>query len=152
MIQLTNESLKQLLVGAVDDTEGNEGFLDGAKVLAYTNEVTLSSDTIFSELTPAARVETNPSAAITWGTPFSDQDGGYQVVGSAVTFTCDTPEDGEIVRGYGVFTGSSPNEVLLWAENFAEPVIISQEGDGFTVVVSIEMQGGETYGSGVLIS
>jgi len=76
------------------------------------------------------------AVAITWGTPAYSPAGPAVVTGNLCVFTVgSSPTVFDTIYGYFVTTGTSP-QVLLFARQFATPVVLSSAGQICDVVPS----------------
>lgn len=139
MIRVPN-SLSLALLG---ELVGVGGLFAGALIKLFKNDIVPGEESTIATFTAADFTGYAPSAAVTWGTPGVSGDGTPQVLGDTKVFTAGTPltQAGTV---YGVYVTNTAGTVLLYAERFAQPVLISIPGQqvAYTPKFSLISQAG----------
>jgi len=158
MLIMTKEAMKEALTQGVTATLTEDGWLVGAKIGLFIDDPQLSEDTVFGDLTPPAFTGYAVSAAVVYGTPFSDDDNVYAVGTDMKQFTCTggTPDDQ--VSGAFLYKGTTGNEKLLFVERFTDAngdpvqVNINNVGDALRYAMTIRFGPDGDYGKGSLVA
>lgn len=147
------ENMFASILGLITDgTLTGAGPLDGAKVGLYTNEITLNKDLVYADLEQPTFTGYAASTAVVWGDSYVTQDDRVLLTGDAKKFECTGGTPSDTVRGYFLYTGTAPNEVLLMAEEFENPVFISEVSNGVTVVPVVTMPDTGDYGEAAVVA
>jgi hypothetical protein len=120
-------------LAALEELASAGNLFDGAIVRLFQNDVTPDRDTVIGDLTAADFTGYADSAAVTWATPFLDSNGDAILPGDLKEFMAGSPVTvSNTIYGYAIVnTGAT---VLLWAERFDAPVIVSTAGKTIAVM------------------
>src|SRR5882672_5631393 len=106
---------------------GVAGLLNGAKVRLFQNDYIPNVGSAIADFTAATYDGYATSAAITWGTPFTDPVNGPVVLGDLKNFISTGPfTTPNTIYGYYVVDGAGT--ALLYGKRFATPSNIGGAG------------------------
>lgn len=125
----SNLGISKNLAGLV----AGSGYLDGAVVRLYANDITPNPTTLLGGFTELVATGYAESAALVWGVPFTGVDGVTKVEAASVQFT----QTGTVATGtaYGWYMVGDPggSEYLIASERFLTPVPFTFIGAGVVV-------------------
>jgi hypothetical protein len=121
---VTRRAIVAALIGA-------GGLLDALVVKLYTNDVTPGRHSVGADFTEATFDGYAASAAVAWGSVFTDAAGQATVVGDTKQFTCTGGTTPQTVYGYTVQTAGG---IVRFGERFDTPVPITGVGDAVVLV------------------
>lgn len=142
MIQ-TSSYWQQLLASVLAEKIGSGGFtgpLNGLTLFLFSNQLLLSPQTAFGDLTESTWSGYARYANLGWGAPILQPDGTYTILSALVTFSASAVSTfvPGLVWGWGLIdTASTPH--LIMAEQFSQPVAITNPGDGFGLVIEFNV-------------
>lgn len=122
MIHL-QKSLKKAMLEALI---AEDGPLDGAVMMLFNADVTVTENTVLSDLTPCAFSGYAVSDPIVWGDPYLDVETGQWALSCPpVEFRSagGSPYVPDVVRGYAIYVPGTPN-VLRLVEKLTEVVLM----------------------------
>lgn len=110
-----------------------DGYLDGAVVKLFQNDIVPTPATALGDLTVATFSGYAASAVLDWGAGFIDTDGVAKLAAASVNFlqTADTVVN--TVYGYYVVGDPGGTPYLIFANRFTTPVHFSGPGLGINV-------------------
>lgn len=112
---------QELLANSIAGAPVATGPLTGAKVLLFSNNISLQESTVFADLVEPTAAGYARSAALTWAGPYTDGEGNQEVVGDLKNFAFSGNSVPDTIYGYAVVEGGgSPH--LLFAERFHAPI------------------------------
>lgn len=149
-VQLTdylNQQIVNLLVAS-----GNP--LNSVSMGLFVNNVTVTEDTVFDDLTEASFDGYARHTAVTFDTAYVDSSDGWAVQTGLYQFLMTDSNEPQTVYGYFLCQPSSSGVTgLLVAENFATPVSLGQANNSIFVSGQIMFGGSSgTNGTATVIS
>jgi hypothetical protein len=121
-----NQPVAAFLSAAASEWIGAGGILNGAKVLPYSNQITVTVNTQYADLgviTLPGIVPVTPS----WFGPSLQNDRSWGVLGSQCRFQLNSAVQPAIINGFGIFSGPGGSgtglgNVLIYADALPQPL------------------------------
>jgi len=128
------------------------GGLGGAKMIVYTQPVSLDSDTVLSDLTQPTVATWAGYAAVplTWGAVVSAADGSYVLQAALVPWSFGPADAATNLAGYGIVDGTGAT--LLAAEQFDSPLPLVHDDDAITIGAQFKFDASGDFGAGVILA
>jgi hypothetical protein len=133
---------QNLLASILAEKIGSGGFsgpLYGLTIHLVQNQLLLTPQTTWAQLTEANYSGYAAQASLAWGNPILQGDGTYTILSGLTTWTASAASNfiGNTVWGWAITDAAGAN--LMLAEMFQSPVPFVNPGDGFGLVVEFNV-------------
>lgn len=136
----TQALLSNMLTQSTDPTVILAGKLAAAKLALFSNVVTPAPQRLFGDLTECIYSGYAESATVVWALPINETDGTLTQQSPSHLFRMSGGSVGDQAAGIAVTDGvASPSQGLLALGLFDVPFVFTNIGDGFSVIVAINV-------------
>lgn len=151
-----NLAVNAALQAIIAEMIGVGGILNGAKVLPYSNQITLNNATQYGDLGVSLVPGVVP-VTITWFGPSLQPNKSWGALGSECRFSITDPTQPLIVNGWAIFqgpggAGSGGVDTLIYADSLVQPITVYDTTQIIAYVPQFSIGAPQTnYGGGTTV-